>query len=178
MVRWPLTSAIMGINHCFQSGTVVPDLSSTDKESALRELVRRAPVFRELPDLERFAEAVIQRERQLTTGFGHGVAVAHGRVSQAGRVLIGLGLSREGIPFDAPDEAPVHLLFFWDSPSLDPWVTVSDAKGAPVGEYQLGRANRVVLGRPGRYVLMLAARKGEGHWFCVVLGSREWDTLR
>ena len=106
----------MSITHCFQSGTVVPDLSSTDKESAIRELVRRAPVFRELPDLERFAEAVIQRERQLTTGFGHGVAVAHGRVSQAGRVLIGLGLSRAGIPFDAPDGTPVHLLFVIASP--------------------------------------------------------------
>jgi PTS system nitrogen regulatory IIA component len=107
---------VMGINHCFQSGAVVPDLSSTDKESAIRELVHRAPVFRELPDLERFADAVIRRERQLSTGFGHGVAVAHGRVSQAGRVLIGLGLSREGIPFNAPDEAPVHLLFVIASP--------------------------------------------------------------
>jgi len=106
----------MGTGHCFQTGTVVPDLSSTDKESAIRELIRRAPVFRELPDLERFADAVIRRERQLTTGFGHGVAVAHGRVNQAGRVLIGLGVSREGIPFDAPDDAPVHLLFVIASP--------------------------------------------------------------
>jgi hypothetical protein len=76
------------------------------------------------------------------------------------------------------DEAPVHLLFFWDSPSLDPWVTVTDAKGLPIGEYQLGKANRVVLGRPGRYVLTIEVRKGEGHWFCVVLGSREWDAPR
>jgi nitrogen PTS system EIIA component len=116
MLRWRLTLTIMSINHCFQSGTVVPDLSSTDKESAIRELVRRAPVFRELPDLECFADAVIIRERQLTTGFGHGVAVAHGRVSQAARVLIALGLSRQGIPFNAPDEAPVHLLFVIASP--------------------------------------------------------------
>jgi len=76
------------------------------------------------------------------------------------------------------DEAPVHLLFSWDSPSLDPWVTVTDQKGATVGEHQLGKANRVALDRPGRYVLMLEARKGEGHWFCVVLGSREWDAPR
>ena len=116
MIRWALAFQPMGITHCFQSGTVVADLASTDKESAIRELVRRAPVFRELPDLERFADAVIHRERQLSTGFGHGVAVAHGRVSQAGRVLIGLGLSREGIPFDAPDDAPVHLLFVIASP--------------------------------------------------------------
>jgi PTS system nitrogen regulatory IIA component len=112
----------MGIRHCFQAGTVVPDLVSTDKEGAIRELVGRAPVFRELPDLDRFADAVIQRERLQTTGFGHGVAVAHGRIPDAGRVLIGLGLSREGIPFDAPDGHPVHLLFVIASPpemSLD-----------------------------------------------------------
>ncbi len=106
----------MAIDHCFQYGTVVPDLSSTDKESAIRELIQRAPVFRELHDLERFTEAVISRERQVSTGFGHGVAVAHGRVSQAGRVLIGLGLSRLGVPFDAPDGEPVHLLFVIASP--------------------------------------------------------------
>jgi hypothetical protein len=76
------------------------------------------------------------------------------------------------------DEAPVHVLFFWDSPSLDPWVTVTDAKGATIGEYQLGKANRVILGRPGRYVLMLSSASGEGHWFCVLLGSRQWDTGR
>jgi PTS system nitrogen regulatory IIA component len=106
----------MGIRHCFQAGTVVPDLSSTDKESAIRELIRRAPVFCELPDLERFSEAVILRERQQSTGLGHGVAVAHGRVSQAGRVLIALGLCRHGIPYEAPDGAPVHLLFVIASP--------------------------------------------------------------
>jgi hypothetical protein len=78
----------------------------------------------------------------------------------------------------ATDESPVHVLFFWDSPSLDPWVTVTDAKGAVVGEYQLGKANRVILGRPGRYVLMLTARAGEGHWFCVLLAGGEWDAQR
>jgi PTS system nitrogen regulatory IIA component len=110
------TLRAMSIRHCFQAGTVVPDLSSTDKESAIRELVLRAPVFRELCDIERFADAVIERERLQSTALGHGVAVAHGRVSQAGRVIIGLGLSRSGIPFGAPDEAPVHLLFVIASP--------------------------------------------------------------
>lgn len=76
------------------------------------------------------------------------------------------------------DEAPVHLLFFWDSPSLDPWATVTDATGAVVGEYELGKANRIVLARPGRHVVVLESRGGAGHWFCVVLGSREWNPYR
>ena len=74
------------------------------------------------------------------------------------------------------DEAPVHLLFLWDSTDLDPWVTVSDAAGRTVGTYSLARANRITLSAPGRYVLMLSARSGTGHWLCVLLSGRQWDT--
>lgn len=106
----------MGVEHCFESGTVVPDLQSRDKESALCELIRRAPVFRDLSNLDSIADAVLCREREQSTGFGHGVAVAHGRAQRLDRVLIALGLSKEGIPYGAADGEPVHLLFVIVSP--------------------------------------------------------------
>jgi mannitol/fructose-specific phosphotransferase system IIA component (Ntr-type) len=112
----------MNMNHCFQTGSVVPDLHSTDKYEALKELIRRAPVFRTIDERMKLEEAVISRERQQTTGFGHGVAVAHGRAPGVPRVLIALGLSRAGIAYDSPDGAPVRLLFVIASPpdlSLD-----------------------------------------------------------
>ena len=65
---------------------------------------------------------MIARERLQSTGFGHGVAVAHGRAAGVERVLIALGLSRAGIPYDSPDGEPVRLLFVIASPlqvSLD-----------------------------------------------------------
>ena len=74
------------------------------------------------------------------------------------------------------DEAPVHLLFLWDSTDLDPWVTVTGAAGRTVGTYSLARANRITLSAPGRYVLMLSAKSGAGHWLCVLLSGRQWDT--
>jgi len=106
----------MSIQHCFDTGTVVPDLSSPDKFQAIRELIRRAPVFKEIPDRDAFEEAVIARERLQSTGLGHGVAVTHGRTPGAARVLIALGLARGGIPFDSPDGEPVQLLFAIASP--------------------------------------------------------------
>jgi PTS system nitrogen regulatory IIA component len=112
----------MSIRHCFDQGSVVVDLQSVDKFDALRELIRRAPVFREIADLPSFEEAVIARERLQSTGFGHGVAVAHGRAAGVERVLIAMGLSRSGIPYDSPDKEPVRLLFVIASPlqvSLD-----------------------------------------------------------
>jgi PTS system nitrogen regulatory IIA component len=112
----------MSIRHCFDQGSVVVDLQSVDKFDALRELIRRAPVFREIVNLPAFEEAVIARERLQSTGFGHGVAVAHGRAAGVERVLIGMGLSRSGIPYESPDKEPVRLLFVIASPlqvSLD-----------------------------------------------------------
>ncbi len=98
------------------------DLQSLDKFDAIRELIHRAPVFKEISDLAAFEEAVIARERLQSTGFGHGVAVAHGRAAGVERVLIAMGLSRAGIPYESPDGEPVRLLFVIASPlqvSLD-----------------------------------------------------------
>ncbi len=112
----------MDIDHCFQTGSVVAELSSGEKFTAIREIIYSAPVFRQIPDLNSFEEAVISREKMQSTGFGHGVAVAHGRIPGLSRVLIGFGISRAGIPFEAADGKPVHLLFVIASPphlSLD-----------------------------------------------------------
>jgi hypothetical protein len=73
------------------------------------------------------------------------------------------------------DESPVYLLFFWDSKDLQPVVSVSGSKGEKIAEIDLSKGNIVTFKRPGRYVCTLSARRGSGHWFCVLLGGREWD---
>jgi nitrogen PTS system EIIA component len=106
----------MSIHHCFDRGSVVASLKNTDKFEAIREIIRRAPVFKEIAGQDSFEEAVMTRERLQSTGFGHGVAVAHGRATGVARVLIAMGISRAGIPYDAPDGEPVRLLFVIASP--------------------------------------------------------------
>lgn len=97
----------------FDSGSVVWELESTDKFGAIREVVRRSPAFRKIGplDLNAFTESVIEREEIQSTGFGHGVAVAHGRTPEVERSKIALGVSRCGISYDSVDGEPVHLLF-------------------------------------------------------------------
>lgn len=97
----------------FHSGCVVWEVGSTEKEAAIREIVSRSQVFNSIQglDLQDFADRVIARERIQSTGFGHGVAVAHGRSPLVEESLICLGVSREGIEYHAMDGEPVHLLF-------------------------------------------------------------------
>jgi nitrogen PTS system EIIA component len=97
----------------FDRGSVLWELRSTDKFEAIRELIQNAPVFtdHEHLELDDFTETVLERERLQSTGFGHGVAVAHGRTPQVDEPTIALGISHEGIDFDSYDGEPVHLLF-------------------------------------------------------------------
>jgi PTS system nitrogen regulatory IIA component len=97
----------------FYPGGIVWEVESTHKYDAIREIVRRATVFNETDglDVERFTERVIEREKLQSTGFGHGVAVAHGRTPDVDESIVALGVSRTGIEYDAIDDEPVHLLF-------------------------------------------------------------------
>ena len=97
----------------FDPGSVIWDLRSTDKYDAIREVIQGAPIFTNHSrlDVENFTRVVIEREQLQSTGFGHGVAVAHGRTDEVAEPTIALGISREGIEFDSVDGEPVHLLF-------------------------------------------------------------------
>lgn len=97
----------------FDPGSVIWELKSTDKYDAIREIIHSAPVFNddERLEVDAFAEKVIEREKLQSTGFGHGVAVAHGRTDQVDEPRIALGISHGGIDFESYDGEPVHLLF-------------------------------------------------------------------
>ena len=91
--------------------SVICQLSSVDKTQAILEVIDSCSVFSSLPDLERFKRGVLRRERLQTTGIGHGVAIAHGKITGIDEVYIALGISKEGIEYGSADNMPVHLLF-------------------------------------------------------------------
>jgi mannitol/fructose-specific phosphotransferase system IIA component (Ntr-type) len=91
--------------------SIVLYLESTDKESAIHELLTRAPVFEKVRDLPALEKAIISREKVMSTGLGRGVAISHGEAPEISKVTVALGLSKKGIVFDAIDGNPVHILF-------------------------------------------------------------------
>lgn len=105
-------SSVSGHDY-FLPGSVVWDLESVDKYDALRETIDRTEIFHAIPGLNvaEFTNAVLSREREQSTGFGHGIAIAHGRTPYVETSAIALGVSRQGVPFEAFDGRPVHLLF-------------------------------------------------------------------
>jgi nitrogen PTS system EIIA component len=91
--------------------SVLCHIMSTSKVEAINEVIDNCSVFSQLPDVERFRQAVIRREEIETTGIGHGIAIAHGKIRNLTKIHVGLGLSECGVDYDAKDGKPVHFLF-------------------------------------------------------------------
>lgn len=72
------------------------------------------------------------------------------------------------------DESPIYLLFLWDSKDLALSLKV-EKKGAPAAEFDLTAGSRVRLSESGELFCTISARRGTGHWACVILSGREWD---
>lgn len=86
-------------------------LCETEKFKAIDEVIDGCAIFDELDDKEMFRKAVHDREKVETTGVGHGVAIAHGKLDTIHKIRIGLGISQEGVEFESKDGKPVHILF-------------------------------------------------------------------
>ena len=56
-------------------------------------------------------ESLFAREQLGSTALGHGVAIPHGRLGDLNRAVGYLVRLKSPIPFDAPDDLPVDLLF-------------------------------------------------------------------
>ncbi|AEC02337.1 PTS sugar transporter subunit IIA [Parasphaerochaeta coccoides] len=92
---------------------------SHGKYEAMDEVIEHSPAFADFPDLDEFKRIVRRREKMGTTGIGHGVAIAHGKVRFLKDIRVGLGVSVEGVDYGAVDGNPVHLLFvIASSPTL------------------------------------------------------------
>ena len=98
------------------------DLSASTREEALQELldmlVEAETVASEHQD--EFYKAIIKREKRGSTGFGHGVAVPHIKHEAIQKMAVAIGVSKEGLEFNALDGHPVHTIFLLLSPEDSP----------------------------------------------------------
>jgi Kef-type K+ transport system membrane component KefB len=101
-----------------EAGRFVPRLEAASRAEAIRALAGPAAAAAGL-DAARVAQAVLARERAMSTGIGHEVAVPHARLDGLKKPVLVLGHSPGGVDFDAPDGAPARLLFLLLTPRDD-----------------------------------------------------------
>lgn len=93
-----------------RSGAFVGKLTASTSARAIEELGHALrPAIGDL--VETALIAVLERELVAPTGLGDDVAIPHAAVEGLNRPVVALGLSQEGVDFDAPDGRPARIVF-------------------------------------------------------------------
>ena len=90
---------------------VTLDIAAREKEDVITELVKLLYDAGRLDGVERYVEEVLAREKISSTGIGQGIALPHRLVTGVNEIMIAVGRSAKGIPFDSVDNKPAHLVF-------------------------------------------------------------------
>lgn len=94
---------------------VLAKLKSGNKKQALQDMARRAAELSGLHERAIF-DVLLERERLGTTGVGNGIAIPHGKLPEANKMIGLFSRLEQPIDFDAIDEQPVDLIFLLLAP--------------------------------------------------------------
>ncbi len=83
-------------------------MQAVDRVGAVRELVLAAAIPG--ADVEQAVQAVLAREVTAPTGLGNGLAVPHARIPGLPAPVLALGISDQGLPFEAADGLPARII--------------------------------------------------------------------
>jgi nitrogen PTS system EIIA component len=105
----------MKILEVLDKEAILMDLQSKDKIGILNEMV--APVARITGiDHKEIVRVLMERERLGSTGIGGGIGIPHGKLRNLEKLVLGFGLSRQGVDFESMDGYPTHLFFLLITP--------------------------------------------------------------
>lgn len=95
------------------------NLVSKDKASVVDELVDLVNNSGSLNNKNVYRESVFNREELSTTAIEGGVAIPHAKSKSVNNVCLAVGISKEGIDYEAFDESLSHLFFMIATPDKD-----------------------------------------------------------
>ncbi len=101
----------MQLTELIREDLIKINLEARDKWEAIEELIDQLISVHELSLMDRndVVQAVFTREKSMSTGLEHGLAVPHGAVGSVDDLVAALGTS-QGIPFESVDGQPAHLI--------------------------------------------------------------------
>ena len=94
---------------------IMPHLTARDKKGVLEQLV--APLAaRTKTTAKDLVRVLMERERLGSTGIGGGIGIPHGKLKDLDNLVLGVGLSRQGVDFESLDRRPTHIFFLLITP--------------------------------------------------------------
>ena len=132
--------------------TIIPELTSRDKKGILEELA--APIS-EITGIRHsdLVRVLMEREQLGSTGIGDGIGIPHGKIADMDHMMVGFGMSRQGVDFDSLDGRPAHIFF----------VLVTPEQSTGLHLKVLARLSKMLKNDLFRKKLMAASSRDEIH---------------
>lgn len=106
----------MNLKKALHRQAVKLELTSGSKDDVIVELIDVLDAAGLLRDRDSALQAVLDREKKMSTGMQHGIAIPHGKCSTVDNVVAAVGIRRDGIEFDAFDHRPSTIFILTVSP--------------------------------------------------------------
>ena len=106
----------MKIKNILSPAVVTTSLKSTTKEGVISELLDLLVSAKLVTDRDAVLSALMDRERKMSTGIQHGVAIPHGKTAAVKNLVACIGIKKDGVDFASLDGEPSRIFIMTLSP--------------------------------------------------------------
>lgn len=99
---------------------IILPLASLDRDGSIKELVNLLAEKGQITDAGQAYQAVLEREKIMTTGVGNGIGIPHCKHSSCPNFAVALGIQSKGINFESIDKKKVKIIFLLVGPENNP----------------------------------------------------------
>ena len=107
----------MDLKSVLSRDTVALHLQGQDKEAIIDELLKVAARSGKISDTSAARKAVLDRERRMSTGMKHGIAIPPGKTDAVKDLVACIGVSDKAVDFDALDRQECRIFIMTLSPA-------------------------------------------------------------
>ena len=101
----------MKICEVLKPATIISEMEVDSKEEAIDELLKLFNEDERIIDIHEVKKAIMEREKIMSTGVGHGFGIPHCKTSKVTEIVAAFGKTKNPIDFDALDGKQVKLIF-------------------------------------------------------------------
>jgi len=106
----------MNLKTVLTKDTISLHLKGTNKEEIINELLDILAGTGRIQDKAAAYTAVMDREKKMSTGMKHGIAIPHGKSSSIKDLVACIGISDTAVDFDSLDHEPCRIFIMTLSP--------------------------------------------------------------
>lgn len=107
----------MNIRKAIGKDAIRLSLQARDKPAIIEELLDLIVRAGRIPDRKAALKSLLERERKMSTGMHHGLAIPHGKTNTLDGLVASVGILPEGVDFGSMDGEPSRIFILTVSPA-------------------------------------------------------------